>query len=159
MICTLKKGSHYCNGWSLGSVHTGITSQKFIVSFSDSCKIRPAQSDCVNDWNKLFGFSYGYHHSNSLRLAWRALPSGMIKIASYVYEGGMVKYTGFATVPVMTAVEMGITYDVDNKLVYFHCGEQMITETFSKSPAWGYYLKPYYGGNCTAPATMQITLL
>lgn len=158
MICTINKGDHYCSGWSIGGVHTGITSQKFMVSFSDSCKIRPTQADCVNDWNKLFGFSYGMHHSNSLRLAWRALPSGMIKIASYVYEGGRVKYTAFATVAVNTAFEAGISYDVDSGIVYFHAADKQITEKFTKSPSWGYYLKPYYGGNCPAPATIQITL-
>lgn len=159
MICTIKKGSNYCSGWSLGTMHSGITSQKFSVMFSDSCKIRPTSSNCANDWNKLFGFSYGMHHTNSLRLAWRALPSGIIKIASYIYENGKMRYDAFATTPVLTMQEMGITYDTDNNTVYFHCGEQIIVQSFNKAPSWGYYLKPYYGGDCPAPETVQITLL
>lgn len=159
MICTINKGSHYCSGYSLGSFHTGITSQKFKVMFDSNCSIRPDAVDCMNDWNKLFGFSYGMHHSNSLRLAWRALPTGLIRIASYIYENKISKYNAFATVPVNTFFDMGITYDPDNRKVYSFVNELQIEDSFSKSVSWGYYLKPYHGGNCPAPATVKITLL
>ncbi len=158
MTTTIKKGSHYCSGWSLGSIHTSITSQKFIVSFSESCRVRPTDVNCSNDWNKLFGFSYGMHHTNSLRLAWRALPNGLIRVASYIYQNGKMSYTAFATLAPNTSLEMGITYDVENKLCYFNVDTAIISVPFSKAPAWGYYLKPYYGGDCPAPETIQITL-
>ena len=159
MICTINKGSHYCSGYSLGSFHTGITSQKFRVMFDANCAIRPTSTDCMNDWNKLFGFSYGMHHSDSLRLAWRALPTGMIRIASYIYKGGRVKINTIATIPVKTFFDMGITYDPDNRKVYSFVNELQIEDSFSKSVSWGYYLKPYHGGNCPAKETIKITLL
>lgn len=159
MICTIPKNKHECFGFSLGGPHFGTTSQKFRVMFDSNCSIRPTSTDCMNDWNKLFGFSYGMHHSNSLRLAWRALPNGMIRIASYIYEGGRVKINTIATITVNTFFDMGITYDPDNRKVYSFVNELQIEDSFSKSVSWGYYLKPYHGGNCPAKETIKITLL
>lgn len=158
MICTIPKGSHYCTGYSLGSMHTGITSMEFDVIFEESCLVAPTQWDCLTDWNKLFGFSYGYHHSNSLRLVWR-VQDNRIRIGWYNYQSGKVTSKGFATVNVKELNRMKIDHDYQNGIVYYTCADKYVGVPYTKSPTWGYRLKPYHGGNCPAQETMKIILL
>lgn len=158
MTITLLKGSHYCFGWSLGTVHFGIKSQAFRVRFDETCLKLNGVKDCDGDWNKLFGFSYGYHHSNSLRIVWKAM-NGQIRIGAYIYENGVRKSRGFATVPVETDVVCAIDYDPSTDLIYFTCNDKQIVMSFNVNPTMGYYLKPYFGGNCNAPETMYIDMV
>jgi len=157
MICTIPKGSHYCSGYSLGSLHTGIHSMEFDVMFDMNCLQLPGQKDCDTDWNKLFGFSYGLHQSNSLRLVWRSA-GGRIKIGWYNYESGKVSYKGFAAVNVEEFNHMKIDYNEAIGIVTYSVGQMSVITPYRKSVGWGYNLKPYYGGNCSAPITMKITL-
>ena len=97
MIYTICKGCQYSNGISIGSPHTGKTFQEYLVKFSKSCLTLTGVKNCDGDWNKLFGWGYGLHQRNSLRLVWKSL-NGKIRIGWYVYESGVRKYDGFASV-------------------------------------------------------------
>ena len=158
MIYNICKGCNYSNGIIVGSPHTGKTEQTYKVKFSRSCLALHGIQKCDGDWNKLFGWSYGLHQTNSLRLAWKSL-NGKIRIGWYVYEGGKAKYDGFASVDVETETVMSISHDKKLKMVVFVCGDKSVTINYSKSPSWGYNLNPYYGGDCSAPVNMQIELI
>ena len=43
------------------------------VSFTESCRYNVGKDQ--SDINKLFGFSVGMHHKNSVRVGWRYVPS------------------------------------------------------------------------------------
>lgn len=158
MIYNICKGCNYSNGIIVGSPHTGKTEQTYKVKFSRSCLALHGIQKCDGDWNKLFGWSYGYHHTNSLRLAWKSL-NGKIRIGWYIYENGAVKYDGFASVIPDTEIEMYIRHDTEKKVAVFVCGDKSVTVNYSKRPSWGYTLNPYFGGDCSAPVNMQIELI
>lgn len=157
MNITIPKGSHYSSGYSLGSLHFGTTAQAFAVKFSRECLALNGVASCDGDWNKLFGFSYGYHHSNSIRIAWKSL-DGRIRIGAYIYEQGRVTYKGFATIDVDTINIISIDYNPNDDIIYFTCNEKRLALEYHINPTVGYNLKPYYGGNCNAPETMRIEM-
>jgi len=158
MIYTICKGCHYSNGIVIGSPHTGKTFQEYLVKFSRECLVLPGTKNCDGDWNKLFGWGYGLHQRNSLRLVWKSL-NGKIRIGWYVYESGVRKYDGFASVEAEASTIMSITHDPASKNVLFKCGDKSVTIPYATKPSWGYNLNPYYGGDCSAPETMTIELL
>lgn len=158
MIYNICKGCQYSNGIIVGSPHMGKTFQQYKVKFSRSCLVLPGVAKCDTDWNKLFGWSYGMHQTNSLRLAWRA-QGDKIRIGWYVYENKVRKFDGFATVFVEAEMTMSIEHDPAMKNVKFSCGSKFVTIPYSKSPSFGYNLNPYFGGDCSAPENMQIELV
>lgn len=158
MICVLPKNSHYSTGWSLGGLHTGITEMEHLVKFSEECLTLPGHPDCDGDFNKIFGFSYGYHHRNSVRIGWKAV-GDRIRLAAYLYDGGKRLMKGFAWVAPEQFYAVGITVDPETRQAYFYCGSQhQVVLPFGARPAWGYYLQPYYGGDCVAPVSMAIEI-
>ena len=158
MIYNICKGCNYANGISIGTPHTGKTEQSYKVKFSRSCLVLPGVKDCDGDWNKLFGWSYGLHQKNSLRLAWKSM-NGKIRIGWYMYEKGVRRSNGFASVDVETVTEMSIKHFVEEGQIAFSCGDKKVFITYDTLPSWGYTLNPYYGGNCSAPETMQIEFI
>ena len=51
------------------------------VVFTESCRYNVGKDQ--SDINKLFGFSIGMHHKNSVRVGWRYVPSAdLIEIVS-----------------------------------------------------------------------------
>lgn len=158
MIYTINKGSHYSGNLSVGGIHNGITTMEYSVMFDAACLIMPAQTDCVGDWNKLFGFSYGMHQSNSIRMVWKAIPKGLIRIGWYNYSNGIVSSKGFTNVRAGEYYRMKIEYRPADKVIYFSVEQTLVMAAYAIPPSMGYTLKPYFGGNCTAPATMKIEL-
>lgn len=167
MICTIKKGAHYSSGFSLGSTHCNIREMYFDTIFSASCLTLPGNPDCDGDFNKLFGWSYGLHQKNSIRIAWKA-KGGLIRIAAYLYEFGKRRTYGYAWCETdrMYAIGARHSFNMDaggnitNNRISFICDEKYADlEWHGCNPSCGYTLKPYYGGDCTAPAEMTIVLL
>lgn len=158
MKYTIKKGSHYCSGLSTGSVHYGMTGMSYIVTFSKECLVLPGLNSCDRDINKLFGWSYGLHHNNSVRIGWRSELGG-IHLFAYMYMNGVrkVKHIGFvnAASPFYASIE----YMSDQQAMKFYVGEAITIIPWSGcEPCMGYELRPYYGGDCSAPATMTIEM-
>lgn len=158
MTITLPKGFHSCLGWSLGSIHFGTKAQAFKVRFDETCLLLNGVKDCDNDINKLFGFSYGYHHSNSIRIGWKSFEDN-IALFAYIYENGVRKTKWITKIPVETDAIVSIDYDSANSLIYFSCNGKFITMPYKVGVTAGYYLKPYFGGDCNAPETMYIDMI
>lgn len=91
------------------------------------------------DWNKLMGYSRGYHQMNSIRLGWRWNPKTLkIELGKYSYQDGnrlMMK---------IDEISVGET--------------KSIKLEFDKGCKVGYMLYPYFGGNETAPHDIQIEI-
>jgi hypothetical protein len=166
MIVTIKKGSNYSSGISVSGMHMGKTEMSFKVRMDYSGLLLPDNSTCVGDFNKLFGWSHGMHHTNSFRIAWRAIDPVTVneqkvgtkyRIAAYCYQNGVRYIKGFSTILPDQSVDMFIKRE--GNIVTFGCNNNTTTYTYNGPTGWGYNLNPYYGGNCPAPQTINIELL
>jgi hypothetical protein len=157
MTVTIPKGSHYSSGLSLGSLHFGTKELAFAVTFDESCLALNGIQKCDGDFNKLFGFSYGLHQTNSVRIGWKAV-GDRIRVAGYVYQNGVRTIKGFGWVTPEQLTIISIQHDPSAGVVWFTCGDKVLSLPYTASPSVGYYLNPYFGGDCNAPETMYIEM-
>jgi len=157
----IKKGNHY-------SFHA----PKIIIGKHDKCSFKVRfHIDCwfsVKDpddhaINKLFGWSYGFHHKDSIRIGWKpnADRKNWIELHFYIYAKGERISTA------MSMIECGksalINLDADTDLIEAVVKKEVITDTFRvfakiNRRYWGYFLYPYFGGKKTAPHDVHIDL-
>lgn len=135
--------------------------------FTDSCRYDIGEDQ--TDKNKLFGWSYGFHHKNSTRVTWwYDKINDCIRLCLYDYKDGVVvkKDLGGAF-PLNEPISIELTTtEADNYITqtaeasfgaqnfkYFFAEDKMLT---SYLPKWGYTLNLYFGGNRRAPHTIKI---
>ena len=155
MIYTICKGSHYSNKRSLSGIHLGVRSMRRVVRFTESCLYQLINPDCVDDINKLFGFSYGLHQTNSVRFGWRC-KAGNLALFAYCKKDGKtivkkvmdVKPNTFYTCEIHVSISY-VRFTVNNNDVFV---------AIDYKPSWGYNLMPYFGGDCPAPHEIKIEL-
>jgi hypothetical protein len=158
VIYKIKKGTH--GPWYDWSLHLGINSFKIKAKFTESCLYD--KLDREDDLNKLYGFSLGRHHTNSLRIGWR--PSRKykdeIEIWSYIYTNSERTYRLLKTVTIndwheyeahwvdgVITIRITDPSRVDN--VYSFIAPQPKTKI-------GYMLFPFFGGQAPAPHNMKL---
>lgn len=127
----------------------------FNVKFSSTC-LFSLRNDNDYDINKLYGFSFGLHSQNSVRLGWVPdFGSKQIKIYYYHYNLGQVYYGEITRVPVNEFFICNIQVFEDR--VKYQVKSEVVEKKFVK-PIFplGYKLFPYFGGNNTAPHQMRI---
>jgi len=170
----IKKGKH------LSNQSTGIRLRKStgmisaIVMFTNSCKYNVGSDQA--DWNKLFGCSWGFlplgkqfmmHHESS-RWAWRYnAVTRMIEVCPYYYINGRRNYpevSGFDyySVPIGVEIFFSISPSQDKVLYvaksdldhvgYFHAADHKVEKLN------GFTAPPYFGGNVSAPETIEILI-
>lgn len=136
------------------------TSMKRRVQFSEKCWWKnPRNYDEKFAINKLFGFSHGFHHNNSIRFGW--VPDfdieNHVKIYAYYYNNkirSQIYITTISTLLWFTAeikiINNNATLTINNKKTNF----------YYKLPKCilGYELYPYFGGNNTAPNKLEIKI-
>lgn len=161
MAYIIPSGWHYSIGVPLP--HLGTTECSFDVKFDSSCNyiLDPlTQPKCINDVNKAYGFGYGDHRQNSVRLGWRVNYLGKLELFLFVHENGKMKIKRIGTHK--TYFDFNITYNITIKVdtvlkeVVMTVNNYKSSLAFDVQPSAGYYLKPYFGGDCTAPHTMKI---
>lgn len=141
--------------------------QKYVTF--DKSAIYQFKTDDQYDINKLFGLSYGMHHTNSVRFGWRSLGdySDNIEILAYCYvDGKRVVEDGINLFIAMVNINREYRYQIivsDNSysLTIHNDKNVMIGHKsipHNKLPFWGYKLYPYFGGNRTAPHNITIKL-
>src|SRR5438552_4118608 len=83
---TKKNNNYSCH---LPCIHFGIKKLQFRFKFDGNC-LYPIVDTDDDDLNKLFGWSFGYHHKNSIRIAWRPdeKDNTKIQVHSYMYNEG-----------------------------------------------------------------------
>jgi|TARA_R110000868_G_scaffold255072_1_gene511621 hypothetical protein len=118
------------------------------------------------DINKLFGISYGLHHTNSVRFGWRSVGhySSKIEILAYCYVDGKRVIEDSDNL-FIAIVDIGKFYtyrinvcDNDFTLTIFHNDQVVGRKEIQHRgiPSWGYKLYPYFGGNRKAPHDINI---
>lgn len=117
------------------------------------------------DINKLAGFSYGWHHKNSVRIGWTPMFSveGMFTLYFYIYNNGERITKTFANISSGTEYELEISLH-NNKVVFDMKQEKSLQSvkadenfTLPKTKI-GYFLWFYFGGNKRAPKKMTVYL-
>ena len=159
----IKKNTHYARPLQLLKKLLGIhicKSRKMSceVSFTESCRYNVGKDQ--SDINKLFGFSIGMHHKNSVRVGWRYVPSAdLIEIVSYVYRNGeRLQEQNIDFVQFNNKVNYTIELRNDGA-VYFCAGKRWRVGEFIRTKGrffLSYPLSLYFGGNCYAPHDMNI---
>lgn len=158
----IMKGWHYSR--LMPSPHCGVKSMSRYVTFDKSCIYELDNLDCIKDINKLFGFSYGLHKTDSFRFGWRCIDGMTIQIFAYNYSVAERKQRLLCTVIPGEKYLFSIDYQPDRKICTFSVKPLDIGEPYvyifscDVTPSCGYYLFPYFGGNCTAPHTMCMTI-
>jgi hypothetical protein len=155
MTYTIKEGAHYCSGASVGGLHTGMRYMGRNVRFHVDCLYALDNPNCTDDLNKLFGFSYGYHHSNSVRIGWRC-KDGQIALFAYCYRNGRVTTKFLKYVKPLN--HYACTIYVGDGYVRFNINDKEVYVTLQYAPCAGYLLYPYFGGDCPASQDMNIDL-
>jgi hypothetical protein len=165
MIKTIYKGLRFSFPSTIG-LHKGRTFVSKVVEFNDSCRYDLGDND-QDDWNKLFGFSYGYHHKNSLRVGWRYnKETSKIELGHYHYIHGERVYSKACDIDVNKEyiISLALLQDVET---YFNvnaiqilvdgviAGDGYYTDL---KPSWGYKLGLYFGGNRVAPNKIQVKI-
>lgn len=161
----IKKGNHYSTPREL-DLYTANKEVIFQFSFNETNKYIIPERDQL-DVNKLFGFSMGHHHTNSIRIGWNTSSNSReFTLYAYIYENGE-RFIHELT-KVFINREMIITLLPEFKenrirIKILDCAlEKYSIFTFSyKFPKfkWGYMLFPYFGGNQPSPKNMHINLI
>ncbi|MDP2692821.1 MAG: hypothetical protein Q8O88_04245 [bacterium] len=154
----IKKGKHL-SGFRVSPIYNKKVSI-YEVIFTKSCIYNLGNSDQL-DVNKLFGISFGYHHTNSARFGWRA-EGDKIQISVYCYKNGKRYMKDMCLVDINKTYSMTIT-NIGN---YYEFEIKDTTSAFysyakiskPKTPKFGYKLWPYFGGNEPAPHDVEILM-
>lgn len=163
MEMIIHKNEHYARPLQLIRKLLGVRvckerSMRAKVTFHKDCEYNLPSQD-KQDINKLFGYSFGHHHRNSLRIGWRYNEDRkQIEVVSYIYIDGVRQ-----TERHLAWCDFEEEYEmyIDNSenyaymIVYTFAG---ICVPFRNKLGVSYPLSLYFGGNNTAPHDMTIDL-
>lgn len=143
---------------------------EYNVTFTPSCIYDIGRADQA-DVNKLFGIGYfPHHHKNSVRFGWRYNPdfTDSMEIMAYWYDDGerMMRSMGFVDIGKQYTYEMWVLRGVGSPLHHLKVSgggkskaHYLHQEVLLDNPCdIGYLLRPYFGGNQTAPHDMKIIM-
>jgi hypothetical protein len=163
----IKQGNHRSNKSRLG-LHWDKNGISYNVRFSKSCIYETKDPTNQKDINKLFGLSFGLHHTNSARFGWRASKSGEIEILAYVYRDGQrinewdeSIYIGRVDPNKDYVFDITVADGYYTFIIKSKEASEILSATLIKTGKLfplGYFLNPYFGGDETAPHTMNIKL-
>lgn len=148
------KGNHYCDFSVFKAI--GLTEQNFKVKFDSTAVYKTLTEDNQFDINKLFGFTEGLDpHKNSARIGW-SYNNDSLRFYGYVYNNSVLATQEITTCAIGKVFNCSIK--IDKKNYIFSVGEKSITleRGVSTDLAEGYQLYPYFGGDETAPHTINI---
>jgi hypothetical protein len=132
---------------------TGSTELVHKVTFTESCRydIGAEQADV----NKLFGIGYlPHHHRNSVRFGWRYQHAGgMVEVLAYWYHEGSRMFIPMGLVSIGTPHVYVMRRHENMHQLYL---DKTLLEIPVPAPRYGFLLRPYFGGNMTAPHDIEI---
>jgi len=162
-LFTIPQGKH-SSGFHFRP-HIGRKSLQYDIMFDSGAKYYHGDIDQY-DINKLFGLSFGHHHTNSVRFGWRSLGNltTSVEILSYCYlNGNRVNEDGQNLFISMVDIGRYYTYRIDISDKFYTLtilddkkviGQKIVYH--KPIPCWGYQLYPYFGGNKKAPHDIKI---
>ena len=136
------------------------------IQFDDTIKYNIGEDQ--SDVNKLFGFSYGLHHTDSDRIGFRYIPeTNNVQLVLYSYEKGTrLKTQALCNVEIgeKVTISLYVGLNEDKKRegrvkIISETRDVVVDVTFNrevKSPWLRYTLGLYFGGNRRAPHTINI---
>lgn len=160
MEVLIKKGHHYSNEFPRPLLYcNGIERyESRSYEFTDSCRYDTGVDQ--SDKNKLFGWSFGLHHTNSVRIGWCYCPdTDTIDLCLYLYINKQRFTCHICMVPIGKDIQISLfTYKNikgDNTVYasvrYDNMAYSRHRFISNELPRWGYTLTSYFGGNRTAP--------
>jgi hypothetical protein len=157
VIYSIKKGKHYSRPIRLG-FWWGRDRFQWHVLFLPDCRYSIEGEDMA-DINKLIGVGYlPSHHKNSARFGWRYdSDKDKIELFAYCYVSGVRIYQYMCDISIGSRTRISLTIE-DNKYV-FEVGNFETSVLHNNKHKFQYLLRPYFGGNKTAPHNITIELL
>lgn len=149
---TIKKGTH--SPLRLPCVTTD-PEVRYHVTFMPSCRYDIGAEQ--GDINKLFGIGYlPHHHDNSVRIGWRyEKESDMIELLAYWYDNGVRHWESIGFVAIGQKIACGVSKVEDIHEVEANFRKARVPV---RPRPVAYLLRPYFGGNMTAPHDIQIEM-
>ena len=161
---TIEKGHHVSEPVKLG-LHAGGFPHlwRMSVIFGRGCAYDFGNHPDRYDINKLWGYSQWNHMANSFRVGWRwNRESSMVELLPFVTSRGYDNRFSapvICEVPLEQAIETEIL--VGRGSCQFRCDGKSADVALDRklSPIrFGYFLRPYFGGNRVAPHDIEIHL-
>lgn len=136
---------------------------KWIVKFDDSVSYM-LPNDNQLDINKLCGIGwFPSHHQNSVRFGWRYNEgTAKVDIFAYVYVKGQ-RLSSAVDPKLIASLDRNKEYELkmtltDKSYVLEANGKAVVILKDWRIQSFGYYLKPYFGGDEVAPHDIIINL-
>lgn len=159
----IHKKHHYSNfglQCLIPKIHFGVRQLKFKMILDSECWWFGPRNTDDYDINKIYGISYGHHHTNSLRIGW--VPdfnsTSTIKLYGYWYQNKIRNFQYLCDV--LTDFEYDIKINVYENNTYIYVNDNKLIIDFHLPDKFlcGYYLYPYFGGNNKSPNNMMINI-
>jgi len=154
----IEKGKHYCSRRLPGLHFRSSMSRR--VTLNPSMLYEHLNKDSY-DWNKLFGFSFGFrHHNNSVRFVWRPAFNypGMIEIGAYQYNKGVRSMEVICRLNAKQQIAYDFEISIYEGKARYYVNDDYHAQMAFKKPfsLFGFKLFPYFGGQNTAPKEIGI---
>lgn len=137
--------------------HNRDTPLRFTVWMHNSCLYEIHGSD-RDDINKLYGYSEGDHRQNSIRIGWRGIDNFIEYFVYWTIDGiDYSKSLGRFDPEELHTFDIRQTKDL--YIVRFNGVDRLVPRGQNIKHGWfSYILRPYFGGNQTAPKNMYIEI-
>lgn len=152
---TIQKGKQYSD--NIKPLVTSYTELKFTVRFDSTAIYTTVMPENQGDINKLFGFSdnNSTHHRYSARFGW-CWNKNSLRLFGYVYNKKVRSFKELGTIAIGSENSCSIKV-LSTKYIFTLNGVPFSLPRASKTEtALGYKLYPYFGGNESAPHTINI---
>ena len=152
---TITQGNNFSNN----NIYVPIfySELKFLAKFDSSAIYTTVDPGRQNDINKLYGFSDNNttHHRFSARFGWR-WSNNALRIFGYIYNNGIRDSKELGTVAI--GYENNYSIKVTPTAYQFLLNGKVdsLPRSSTTIKAEGYKLYPYFGGNESAPHTINI---
>ena len=152
---TISEGKQFCNNNIY--VTTSYSELKFLAKFDSSAIYTTTDPGRQNDINKLYGFSDNNttHHQFSARFGWR-WSNNALRLFGYIYNDGLNDFKDLGTVALGTENVCAIKVTPTAYHFLLNGKTDSLPRTSTTIKAEGYKLYPYFGGNESAPHTINI---
>ena len=152
---TIAKGKQFCDNNIY--VTTSYAELKFLAKFDSSAIYTTIDAGRQNDINKLYGFSDNNttHHQFSARFGWR-WSNNALRLFGYIYNDGLNEFKDLGTVALGTENVCAIKVTPTAYHFLLNGKTDSLPRTSTTIKAEGYKLYPYFGGNESAPHTINI---
>ena len=152
---TISEGKQFCNNNIY--VTTSYSELRFLAKFDSSAIYTTTDPGRQNDINKLYGFSDNNttHHQFSARFGWR-WSNNALRLFGYIYNDGLNDFKDLGTVALGTENVCAIKVTPTAYHFLLNGKTDSLPRTSTTIKAEGYKLYPYFGGNESAPHTINI---